>query len=323
MVLVPEAWKTGPVRRLLLTALLLTALAAPAGAQPADSLPACSPELVGAYADAPVSFGLPSDPLTASYQQVTVNRDGFLNRTRARGDWSFSFDASVALEASDGTPVALDDHNVAVMPAAGTVLRVRDSETLRPGGSGPQCRLDFFSEPFTVLAGQVTPGTIRSAIWGGRASDDTRGLLINFYRARCADGRVTLQAWSGGREVKATSAEGCELGSNRVLAGDRGLGIKARWAGLLVGMRRSGRVRFRLSYNDVPVLTGSFWVRYWRSKRVGAIRIWDSDFDSYVNLCINGNRTTWAEGGRLYCWWGGSPAVAHSRISGVSLQRPA
>lgn len=48
------------------------------------------------------------------------------------------------------------------------------------------------------------------------------------------------------------------------------------------------------------VAVGRYTVHYFWDENA-TYRIWDSDFDGFVNTCINGNHTLWAEGGRLYC----------------------
>ena len=47
--------------------------------------------------------------------------------------------------------------------------------------------------------------------------------------------------------------------------------------------------------------TGTTTVRFKLLQKAYTWRIYDTDFDNYVNICINGSKTTWASGGRLYC----------------------
>lgn len=81
-----------------------------------------------------------------------------------------------------------------------------------------------------------------------------------------------------------------------VRAGMRGMGgiVRRSWVlngkDLLVGRSR-----------PFPLAKGTTTVRYQILQRAYTERIWDHQFDRYINVCINGGVRTWASGGRLYC----------------------
>ena len=101
--------------------------------------------------------------------------------------------------------------------------------------------------------------------------------------------------------------------------------VRAAASGVAAGVSRDASLNLRIKlprsktgtvkkswklYGQEPLIgggakfllaTGTTTVRFKLLEKAYTWRIYDTDFDNYVNICINGRKDTRASGGRLYC----------------------
>ena len=142
--------------------------------------------------------------------------------------------------------------------------------------------------------------------------DGTLGLWIRLPRdcATAAPGQISFTITSRGRRRTAVLGDQCSGWAHRPKTQPKGWVFKALneddedAASLFFYPTERRRTYtqyfdYRVRWSGKTVAKGRARARVYYDR---GYRIYDSDFDNFINQCINGNRQTWASGGRLYCW---------------------
>ncbi len=96
----------------------------------------------------------------------------------------------------------------------------------------------------------------------------------------------------------------CVGGPTALPAGSSELVIKTFTGPIQVRAARAGRrsSRWRVELDQWQMVrSGRLELRHSKYRPALSRRIYDTDFDPYINICINEGRRLWASGGRLYC----------------------
>ncbi len=127
----------------------------------------------------------------------------------------------------------------------------------------------------------------------------------------CREGTLRFEATAPGAkkvDLKGDSQCGMEGISN-----PRGEGIRAYGMGEYIDLQLDGRVRrtvtrkasWRLTHSGTAIAEGRVQLRrkYTPPRRGRGYKIWsDTNFDDFYNICLDGDHSTYSEGGRIYCW---------------------
>lgn len=187
----------------------------------------------------------------------------------------------------------------------------------RPGVAAVYCRATVRSAPITPVPSRVTMPN-RPA----RVARDYRkrhqGIAVRLHLSLCAsDKRLRIEARAASRMIRLVARD-CRFRGSRQRSGLR---VRGNGRSVRIFLERRSTftqtVRYRLTYGGKLVRAGSFRVRGLYHEGRKGYRIYDSNFDDFVNVCINQNYTTYASGGRLYCSIPGDPAFYYQRVDRI------
>jgi hypothetical protein len=165
--------------------------------------------------------------------------------------------------------------------------------------------------------------------WLGSSKIDA--IRFTFESSSCGNETIGLTLSSGGKSQKLKSGPGCAWNATTkrralgwLVVAPKPPDTTSEDSGGAVAVssiskrKFKRRVSYRVEFNGATVRKGSFVIARIFHKRVRGYKIYDTDFDNYVNTCINGNYNTYAENGRLYCFVSGSAAWWETKISNRS-----
>jgi hypothetical protein len=182
------------------------------------------------------------------------------------------------------------------------------------------CRVTVSSHPITPIDPELK--LLRGFPGNRRWSGHNRGVDFRFDTKNCGAETVALEFRVAGvrRPVSVTSRPGCVWGDRPVIAGPAGVKFVTQTdygVSVSLELKRAvtRKVTYRVRFAGDTVRTGSFRLamRYHRG-RPGR-RIYDTDFDNYVNICINEGYEIRAHNGRLYCAIPGTPSYWYATVS--------
>lgn len=165
---------------------------------------------------------------------------------------------------------------------------------------------------------QFVSGSPRAGYWTDGEKLQEASFELN---TRQCVGRITLRFTVGRRSKSISSGPDCMLrkSSGHAFRGPKGLRIwvsddNAFEIAFLNRRRETRSVKYRISMNGEHQFSGRVvsTMKYHRGLR--GYKVFETNYDEFVNLCINSDRRLWAEGGRLYCWIEGTPSYWHSRV---------
>lgn len=188
---------------------------------------------------------------------------------------------------------------------------------------GVPCRATVFSGLLTPVARPVLDAGLKTATVQMQKPADK--LFVPVRISGCVDQQLSLRVTFAGRRV--TTTEGLCKVVNDVDEG--GLGVHVEGLGrqrayrISISRRKTfkGTVTYQLLADGKPVASGSFQVKGTVTPGTPDHDIYDTDFDRFVNVCINENYMTYAKGGHLYCTVPGLLPRYRQRISRVSRPR--
>lgn len=175
------------------------------------------------------------------------------------------------------------------------------------------CRFDLLSAPLPVRPPrlQLDEDGIHRDIWRGPGRWQSADFGLD--TSGCADDsvisiRLTQPGWS--RTVR--SRKRCKWPKDHFTAGRHRL----IWAtdpsygfslSLNTGKQITTRVRYAIRLDGRPYRSGLVKLHARFIPGVRSRRIYDTSYDAFVNVCINGSYRTWAHNGHLYCQTDGRP----------------
>lgn len=189
------------------------------------------------------------------------------------------------------------------------------------GSSYAPCRSLTYSaqidpvEPDAVFGGKPAIGS-----WLGKPKLDTA--RFSFAPTLCGDGVIEYRLKFKRRTFTLPGAAGCALPNSNRSRAFGFLNISSRSAtdeydtdsavAVSSTLRRKfkRRISYAVMFNGALVRSGGFTISRKYHRRIRGYKVYDSNFDDFVNICINQGLNTYAEGGRLYCfvsgespWW--------------------
>jgi hypothetical protein len=221
-------------------------------------------------------------------------------------------------------PVQLDVPDGPAVINLGITIRAQQTSTT-PGP--PYCRLSLSSGTITPIPDSVKLVNGSPSIIDRDEQGRTQAVELKFDTTLCSR-TISLAVQHAGL-LRTLVLPSCKFqgsvkgaGGLRVVAADRGDPSASEseptrgYAYMFVrrAKRLTRTVRYSVSYETRVIKHGSFRVRSRLNRGYPGHRIYDSDFDNYVNTCINENYRIYAFHGRLYCFVPGQRSYWYQRI---------
>lgn len=140
--------------------------------------------------------------------------------------------------------------------------------------------------------------------WSFDTSDSPEGELALTVRSRYSKA-LRMRTWSDG-SFPAWQSDRLSRRGVLVLSGRSSSNTATVLFENRIRVPTTYTVFYTETFDAGKIKSGSFLVHVKHTKgtkgKVGHRIYQDTDFDSYINFCINGGREIWSEHGRLYCW---------------------